>query len=225
MSASAPQPIRVLIIDDHLVMCEGLRMLLESRPGLMVVGTATNSADALTLVAWTQPDIVVLDLDLGGETALDCLPKLHATASGARVIILTGVRDAALHQQAVRLGAMGLVLKEKASATLVEAIERVHAGEAWLERRLMASVLGQITREAQQSNPDAARIATLTERERDVLALLSEGLRARQIAVRLCISETTVRHHLTSIFDKLGVADRLELVIYAYKHGLVRLPR
>ena len=167
----------------------------------------------------------MLDLDLGGESALDCLPRLHAAASGARVIILTGIGDPALHRQAVRLGAMGLVRKEKASATLCEAIERVQAGEAWLEPALTASVLGQITREAQSPDPEAVRIATLTKRERDVLALLGEGLRTRQIAARLCISEITVRHHLTSIFDKLGVADRLELVIYAYKHGLVRLPR
>jgi DNA-binding NarL/FixJ family response regulator len=120
---------------------------------------------------------------------------------------------------------MGVVLKEKAAETLLRAIERVHAGEVWLERAMMASVLSQMTRASQQPDPEAAKIATLTTREREVIALIGEGLRNRQIAERLFISETTVRHHLTSIFAKLEVADRLELVIYAFRHALVRPPR
>jgi two-component system nitrate/nitrite response regulator NarL len=225
MSTPTPQAIRVLIVDDHTVLCEALCMLLESQPGITVVGTATNGTGALDLAAREQPDIILLDLNLGGENALDHLPKLHATARGARVIILTGVDNPELHQQAVRLGAMGLVLKEQASATLFKAVECVHAGEVWLERAMLARVLGQMTRGSQQPDPEATKLPTLTKRERDVLALIGQGRRTREIAARLCISEITVRHHLTSIFNKLGVSDRLELVIYAYKHGLVQLPR
>jgi len=119
---------------------------------------------------------------------------------------------------------MGLVLKEKAADVLLQAIEKVHAGEVWLEPAMIASVLGEMTgaRASQLLDPEVAKIASLTEREREVVTLMSQGLRNRQIAARLGISETTVRHHLTSIFAKLEVTDRLELVIYTYRHGLAR---
>jgi DNA-binding NarL/FixJ family response regulator len=222
MATSLSQPIRVVIVDDHAVVRTGLRMLIESRPGTSVVGEASNGAEALAVVAHTQPDIIVLDLDLGGESGLDCLPELRAAASTARVLVLTGVRDPELHRRAVRLGSMGLVRKEEAAEVLLQAIEKVHAGEVWLEPAMIASVLGEMTgtRASQPLDPEAAKIASLTEREREVVTLMSQGLRNKQIAERLGISETTVRHHLTSIFAKLGVNDRLELVIYTYRHGL-----
>ena len=222
MATSFSQPIRVVIVDDHAVVRTGLRMLIESRPGIIVVGEAGNGAEALAVVARTQPDIIVLDLDLGGESGLDCFPELRTAASTARVLVLTGVRDPELHRRAVRLGSMGLVLKEKAADVLLQAIEKVHAGEVWLEPAMIASVLGEMTgtRASQLLDPEAAKIASLTEREREVVTLISQGLRNKQIAERLGISETTVRHHLTSIFAKLEVTDRLELVIYTYRHGL-----
>jgi two-component system nitrate/nitrite response regulator NarL len=218
-------PIRVLIVDDHPVLRTGLRMLLESQPGLTVVAETDNGHSALEATAREQPDIVLLDLDLAGQSALDFLPALLDAANQVRVIILTGVRNTELHQEAVRLGAMGLVLKEQATETLLNAIECVQAGEVWLDRTLVSRVLNRLTRAVQQRDPEAARIATLTEREREVIALIGEGLRNRQIAESLFISETTVRHHLTAVFDKLGVANRLELVIYAYRYGLTRLAR
>ena len=228
--ASAPpaisKPIRVMLIDDHAVVRTGLRMLLESRAGVAVVGEAGNRRDALEGAAHMQPDVFLLDLDLGGDSALDFLPELLATASSARVLILTGVRDPEAHRRAVRLGAVGLVLKEKAAEVLLKAIEQVHAGEVWLDRTLLASVLGDLTRASlkQPSDPEAIKIATITAREREVIGLIGQGLKNRQIGERLFISETTVRHHLTSIFGKLEVADRLELVIYAYRYGLARPP-
>jgi len=227
MATSLCQPIRVVIVDDHGVVRAGLRMLIESRPGLTVVGEAGNGSEALAVVAHTQPDIIVLDLDLGGENGLDHFPELRAAASAARVLVLTGVRDPELHRQAVRLGAMGLVLKEKAADMLLQAIEKVHAGEVWLESTMVADVLGALTgtRASQPPDPEAARIAALTEREREIVTLIGQGLRNKQIAERLGISETTVRHHLTSIFAKLEVSDRLELVIYAYRHSLAGPPR
>ena len=226
MSTSLPQPIRVVIVDDHGIVRAGLRMLIESRPGTTVVGEASNAPEALAVAARTQPDIIVLDLDLGGKNGVDCLPELRAAASTARVLVLTGVRDPELHQQAIRLGAMGLVLKEKAADVLLQAIEKVHAGEVWLEPTMIANVLGAMTsaRASQPPDPEAAKIAALTEREREVVTLIGQGLRNKQIAQRLGISETTVRHHLTSIFAKLDVADRLELVIYAYRHSLAGPP-
>jgi len=227
MSIPRPQSIRVLIVDDHGIVRAGLRMLLESQPGLTVVGEASTCAEALALATGEQPDVIVLDLDLGMENAIESIPTLLSAVPEARILVLTGVRDPEAHREAVRRGAMGLVLKEHAAETLLEAIAKVGAGEVWLEPSMVARVLGELTRPqtAQQPiSPEAAKIATLTAREREVITLVGEGLRNQHIAERLYISEATVRHHLTAIFAKLGVADRFELAIYAYQHGLAKPP-
>lgn len=221
------QIIRVLLVDDHEVVRAGLRMLIESRPDIKVVGEATNRQEALQLTAQEQPDIILLDLDLGDESGIDIIPEIRKLTDQARILVLTGMRDRESHQRAVRLGAVGLVQKEQAAAILVKAIEKVAAGEAWLEPGLVANVLTGLsrTRGAETTDPEVARIASLTEREREVIALICEGLQNKAIGSRLSISETTVRHHLTSIFSKLGVETRLELVIYAYRNSLAKLPR
>jgi two-component system, NarL family, nitrate/nitrite response regulator NarL len=226
MSIPPPQSVRVLIVDDHGIMRAGLRMLLESQSGIMVVGEASSCADALALATCTQPDVIVLDLDLGGENALESIPTLLRTAPETRILVLTGLRDPEVHRQAIRHGALGLVFKEKAVETLLQAITKVRAGEVWLEPTMIARVLGDLTR-PQLSPPtssEATKIARLTEREREVITLVGEGLRNRFIAERLYISEATVRHHLTAIFAKLDVSDRFELAIYAYQHGLAKPP-
>lgn len=227
MSTTPLLPIRLLLVEDHGIVRAGLRMLIDSQPGITVVGEATNRADALAVARREQPDIILLDLDLGGEVSLDSIPDLLAVASKARVLILTGIHDAELHRRAIRLGAVGLVVKDRAADILLEAISKVHAGEAWLEPAMVAKVLSDMTRvqTTPQHTTERMKIAALTEREREVIGLIGEGLRNKQIAERLFISEATVRHHLTAIFAKLGVADRLELVIYAYQHDLVKLPR
>ena len=124
---------------------------------------------------------------------------------------------------------MGLVRKEQAAEVLVQAIEKVHAGEVWLETsmvtRALAEMAGQRAVGEEQTDPEAARIARLTAREREVIGLIGEGLYNKQIAKHLSISEATVSHHLTSIFAKLGLANRFDLVIYAYRHGLAEPPR
>jgi len=224
---SMPIPIiRVLLIEDHAVVRAGLRMLIESRQDLKVVGEAANHADALAVVAREQPDIILLDLDLGTENGLDLLPRLRAAAGQARVLVLTGVGDAQGHRQAIRRGARGLVLKEQSPEVLLKAITKVHAGEVWLDRTLLASVLDEIAvGETRPANAEANRITTLTERERDVIALVGEGLKNKQIGARLSITETTVGHHLTSIFAKLGVESRLELMLFAHRHGITKRAR
>ena len=226
MSITPPPSVRVLIVDDPGIMRAGLRMLLESQPGLMVVGDASTCADALALATGTQPDVIVLDLDLGGENAVESIPTLLRTAPDTRILVLTGVRDPEVHRQAIRHGAMGLVFKEKAVETLLQAITKVQAGEVWLEPTMIARVLGDLTRpqSVPQTSAEATKIARLTEREREVITLVGEGLRNKHIAERLYISEATVRHHLTAIFAKLGISDRFELAIYAYQHGLAKPP-
>jgi DNA-binding NarL/FixJ family response regulator len=141
-----------------------------------------------------------------------------------RILVLTGVRDAQAHRRAFQLGATGLVEKDAAADVLLKAIRKVAAGEIWLDRASTAILLAELTRGEQheKGDPDAEKIARLSPREREVAELIGEGLSNRKIAERLFISETTVRHHLTSIFSKLEVHDRLELLLYAYRHGLVR---
>jgi len=224
--AAAEDPIRVLLVEDHAVVRAGLRMLIESWPRVVVVGEAGDRDGALLLTAEQQPHIILLDLDLGGESGLDFLPQLLDQAPGTHVLLLTGVDDPAQYQRAVRLGALGVVRKDQAASVLLKAIERVHAGEAWLDRALVARVLSDLARPAEPPpNPEAAAIASLTDRECQVIQLICEGLQNKLIADRLAISEATVRHHLTSIFSKLRLSSRLELVIYAYQHDLARPPR
>ena len=223
MSEDARQSIRVLIVDDHMLMRQGLCMLLEHRTNVQVVGETGMRQEALTLAGRHQPDIILLDLDLGSCSGLDLLPDLRAAAANARIIILTGVEDAELHQRAVLLGAMGLVMKDQPSHVLLRAIERVHAGEAWLNHSMTASVIGHLTRPRRQDE-NAAKIASLTPREREIISVVCQGFKNPQIAARLFISEATVRNHVTSILSKLGLSDRFELALYSYHHGLAAPP-
>ena len=223
MPIPSRQPIRILLIDDHALVRTALHMLIESGPGLHIVGEAANRSEALAIAVREQPDIVLLDLDLGGSSGLDFLPELLAAASQTRVLVLTSVCDPELHRRAVCLGAKGVVLKEKTAEVLFKAIEKVYAGEVWLERSMIAAVLDELNG-TKQVGSEKAKIATLTPRECEVISLIGQGLRNKKIAQSLFISETTVRHHLTSIFDKLGVSERLELVIYAYRHDLAKIP-
>jgi two-component system, NarL family, nitrate/nitrite response regulator NarL len=224
MPTSPAPPIRVLLVDDHAVIRTGLRLLIESRPGLQVIGEAANRLDALAVAAREHPDLILLDLDLGGSSGLDFLPELLVMAPAARVLILTGLHDAELHRRAVRLGAMGVVVKDKAAKVLFQAIEKVHAGEVWLEGAVVAQVLGELTsgRTSPHQYPEAAKITRLTARERELVALVCEGLSNRQIARRLFRSEGTIRNSLSVIFEKLEVTDRLGLVLYASRHNLAK---
>lgn len=220
------EPIRILLIDDHALVRTGLRLLIEQQPHLWVVGEAVGRAEALALAAAQQPAIILLDLDLGDERGVDLLPDLLAAARQARVIVVTGVRSAGHdEQQAVRLGALGVVRKEQAATVLVQAIEHVYAGRAWLDPALMAQLITSLAREHDALLPPAGATAAagparLTRREREVMQLVIAGLHNRQIAERLSISQSTVSHHLTAIFNKLGLATRFDLVVYAHRHGL-----
>jgi two-component system, NarL family, nitrate/nitrite response regulator NarL len=226
MPDSIKEPIRILLIDDHVIVRAGLRMLIENHKGMVVVGEAGDRIDALAIAARERPQVILLDLDMGNESGLDFLRELLDAAAGARVVMLTGVRDPEAHRRAVHLGAMGLVLKDKATEVLIKAIEKVHAGEVWLDRSLTASVLSEMSqaREIRRADPDAKRISSLTDREREIVGLVSEGLKNKQIGDRLFISEATVRNHLTSILSKLELSDRFELALYAYRHHLAKPP-
>lgn len=216
--------IRILIVDDHLLVRTGLRMLIDNELDMTVVGQAANRAEAIQLAQTAQPNLVLLDIDLGKENGLDFLSEFATIAPGVRVLVLTGLRDIDSHRRAARLGAAGLVLKEHAADVLLKAIKKVHEGEVWLDRALMGGLLREMTQGDAGTDAEAAKIASLTPREREVVSLIAEGLKNRDIAARLFLSETTVTHHLSSIFAKLGVSDRLELVIYSFANKLAKPP-
>ena len=216
--------IRILLIDDHEIFLASLRLLLQGDSGLTVIGEARNRDEALE-AARRHPDVILLDLDLGSESGADLLPDLMKIAEGARVLLLTGVIDSDLHLRTVCRGAMGIVCKFEAPSLLLKAIRKVYAGEAWLNRTLVARAMTQLqTIHCKKADPEEAKIASLTSRELEVIALIGEGRRNKAIGERLYISEKTVRHYLTSIFAKLELSDRLELMIYAYQHGLAKVP-
>ncbi|MFN2447142.1 MAG: response regulator [Vicinamibacterales bacterium] len=219
-------PLRILIIDDHVMMRAGLQMLIEQEPELRIVGEASDLSAAVSVATDTQPDVILLDLDVAGHNGLGILPDLLGAARHARVLVLTGVRDREAHRDAIRRGASGVLAKDQASEVLVKAIRKVSAGELWIDPVTMGRVLAEMRAKSMAPDPDPeqAKIATLSDREREVLALVSQGLKNHQIAARLFISDHTVRHHVGAIFTKLGVSDRLELILYTYRHRLARPP-
>ncbi len=218
------RPITVMIVDDHVVIRSGLRMLIEHDQQMRVVAMAGNQAEALERAAKETPDVIVLDLLLGDEDALAFLPELCEASPSSRVLVLTGVQNPDAHRRAIRRGAMGIVLKEHAADQLLKAIEKVNKGEVWIERSMMGSMIQEFSKPP-MVDPELVKIESLTEREREVIALVGEGLKNKQVGERLFISETTVTHHLSSVFSKLEVSDRLELIIYAFRHGLAKLPK
>lgn len=214
--------IRILLVDDHKTMLWGLERLIQAEaPALTLVGSAADAAAAVAQCAALKPDIVLLDLDLKGDSSLDFLPAL-VEHEGTRVVILSANRDQATLVTAVKLGARGVVSKEAPTDDVLAAIRRVHGGDLWLDQSLMQALLGQLVAPAPPANPESGRIASLTAREREVISMIVQGQGAlnKELADRACISERTLRNHLTAIYQKLNVANRLELYVYATKHGL-----
>jgi DNA-binding NarL/FixJ family response regulator len=226
MPSANQKPIRIVIIDDHKIIREGLRDLIESHGGMIVVGEAGDRSDGLEVALKSKPDVVVLDLDLGRDNGLTLIPELLAAVENTNILILTGVRDVEKRDQAMELGAKGIVLKEEGANELLNAIEKVFTtGEYWLEPGAYKRLLEKRKPQPEPPrDPEALRIATLTEREREIIGLVGEGLENKQIADRLrpVVAEATVRNNLSVIYDKLGIqGGRLGLLVYAYKHGLV----
>jgi len=210
----------VLVMSNSLLFRAGLARLLQVG-GISIVGEATNVQEALALLRSAPSDIILVDYDPDADRFARVEALVCATNT-SRIIALSERNRPADHARLIECGVIGLVFKTDPPAVLFKAIRKVHAGEVWLDRANTAIVFRRMATNRRSKDVEVQKIETLTKREREIIALLGEGLKNAAMGERLFISESTVRNHLTSVFAKLNVEDRLGLVIYAFKHGLVR---
>lgn len=228
MTGASSKPIRVLLIDDEPIVRAGLTLLLQKQGKSLAVKEAESYTEAIAIANQEPPDIILLDLKSGDDSNLGILPELLRATNHAPMIVLTSLDSPELYERAIALGAMGLVQKKQKPETLFEAIDRVHAGQVWFGHSVLAGILKtkaqMLEKRTEKTDPEAARLASLTPREREIISLIADGLNTEQMAARLFIAESTVRNHVASIFRKLNVPDRLRLAVYAYRHGLHKTP-
>lgn len=213
----AAAPIRVLIADDHAIFRAGLRKLIEAEPGLEVAGEARDGEEAIKLSAEVTPDILLLDLAMPGVPGLEVLRHLGTAEEGPKVIVLAAEVDKRQMTTVLRNGAHGVVLKESATTLLFKSIRMVMEGQYWVGR----DVVGDLVAALAESTRDAAdRPFGLTPRELEIVKLVAGGLSNKEIAGRCGVTLDTVKHHITNVFDKTGVSNRVELAVFASNHSL-----
>ncbi|MDQ6834153.1 MAG: response regulator transcription factor [Chloroflexota bacterium] len=221
MSSAAQSPqkkIRVLVVDDHSVVRQGLRMFLLVQPDMEMVGEAQNGREAVALAATLAPDVVLMDLLMPEMDGIAATAAIKAAHPETQVLVLTTFLDDRRVAEAIQAGAVGFLLKEVEADDLIKAVRGAARGEPQLHPDAARMLMGLATRP--KPAPDHA--ATLTDRERDVIALLAEGRSNKQIARELSISETTVKGHVANILGKLALADRTQAAVYAVRNGLAR---
>jgi NarL family two-component system response regulator YdfI len=210
-------PIRVIVTDDHLVVREGLRLILETADDIEWVGEAADGAEALRLAAEAQPNVILMDLRMPGMDGMTAIKHLHEQQPHLAVVILTTYNEDDLMLQGLRAGAQAFLLKDTDRDTLLDTIRAAARGETLLTPEVMGRVLAYTGSTA--STPAADEPIDLTDRELEVLIAVSEGERNKEIARRLGITERTVKAHLTSIYNKLGVDSRAAAIAIAAQKG------
>jgi two-component system, NarL family, nitrate/nitrite response regulator NarL len=213
-----PPSVRILIADDHPIFRDGLRKLLEAEPGFQVVGEAADGIEAIKLVQQLKPDILLLDLAMPRLPGLETLRELTSVDWSVRTIILTAAIEKPQIVEALQLGARGVVMKDAATAMMLKSIRSVMDGEFWVGRESVSNLVN-LLRETMAA-PAKPKKFGLTTRELEVVGAIVSGYTNKDIAQKFSISEQTVKHHLTSIFDKLGVSNRLELALFAVNNRL-----
>jgi two-component system, NarL family, nitrate/nitrite response regulator NarL len=211
----------VLVVDPLSLHREAVAALLNSSSGLTAVPCAAIRGDIQDALRQHDPAVVLLGLDAPDDGAVSGMQLLREHR--ARVLLLTGTRDAAVHARAIELGALGVVSRHQNGMVLCDAIKAVARGEIWLEWQCAPAVVGCLVRRQGARDLETVKVDSLTPREREIVALVTEGMRNKQIADRLCISEATVRNHLTSILSKLELTDRFDLAVYAFRRGMAKV--
>jgi DNA-binding NarL/FixJ family response regulator len=229
---SGKRKIRIVLADDHPIVRDGLRKMLGLESDIEVVGEASDGREALEQVQMHEPDVLLLDLRMPNLDGLNALHSLQHVNRKTKVIILTASEDKNEFVQAMKLGCSGIVLKQTAPELIVKSIRKVNAGEIWLDSHTTAAVMRQFANNVPDgfaptgsgpSQQGAAKVrerSPLSAREREIVSLVAQGYKNKEMAEKMFISEQTVKNHLHNIFDKLGVSDRLELALYAIHKGL-----
>src|ERR1700760_2449195 len=220
--------IRIVVADDHLIFRDGLCKLLALEEDFEVVAQASDGRQVLEVLQQFEPDILLLDLKMPSLDGLATLQRLQAAKNKTRVIVLTASDDKNEFVQAMKLGTSGIVLKQTATELLIKSIRKVHAGEIWLDSHTTAAVIRQFVAADEPPSAPAApppnsrerERSPLSQREREIVALVAQGFKNKEMAEKMFISEQTEKNHLHNIFDKLGVSDRLELALYAIHNNL-----
>jgi DNA-binding NarL/FixJ family response regulator len=213
--------IRILIVDDHIVVRDGLTAMLGREPDLEVVGEAAEGEEAVRLAANLSPDVILMDLRMPGMDGVTAMQHIRETGTNTRFLVLTTFDTDDYIFQAIEAGARGYLLKDSSREDLFRAVRAVHAGESLIQPAVAARVLDRFAQMSRSSRANDAE--ALSSRELDVLARLGKGLANKQIAAQLSVSENTVKTHLASIFQKLGVNDRTGAVTAALQRGLIKL--
>ena len=214
-------PYRIVIADDHPIFRDGLRRLLELDAAFVVVGEAADGGEAIKLVKQLGPEVLLLDLAMPRVPGLEALSELSKAKTPVRTILLTAQIERAQIVEALQLGARGIVLKESATELLMEAIRVVMTGQYWVGRESVSDLVATLRELMPKSGEEpSTRRFGLTPREMEVISAIVAGYTNKDIAQRFAISEQTVKHHLTNIFDKVGVSNRLELALFAVNHHL-----
>ncbi len=214
------EPLRILLVDDHVLFRKGLAALLEARRGMAVVGEAGAGEEAITLARQTMPDIILMDIQMPGLSGLEATRRIKAEMPHVRIVILTVSDEDASLFEAIKNGADGYLLKDLEPRQLYEMLEGLRRGEAPISGALAARILKEFrAQEAQPAPPEATE--ELTEREKEVLQWVAKGASNREIAEVLCVSENTVKIHVRNILEKLHLRNRIQAAVYAAREGLL----
>ncbi|MDQ6758395.1 MAG: response regulator transcription factor [Acidobacteriota bacterium] len=218
------QTIRIVVADDHPIVRDGLRKLLNLEEDFEVIAEAADGREVLDRVHELDPDVLLLDLRMPNLDGLSALQALQQSNKRTKVIVLTASEDKNEFVQAMKLGCSGIVLKQTASDLIVKSIRKVHSGEIWLDSHTTAAVMRQFAAPGEVlptgGTGKSRERSPLSNREREIVQLVAQGFKNKEMAEKMFISEQTVKNHLHNIFDKLGVSDRLELALYAIHKGL-----
>jgi two-component system, NarL family, nitrate/nitrite response regulator NarL len=219
-------PIRVLIVDGHPIVLEGLRTVLARQTEIERIGEASDGVEAIEKTVTLDPDVVLMELKLPRVDGLTVLRSIQARAPRSKVILFSSSENKEEFVEAMKLGCVGILSKDAPTSLIEKSVNKVHAGEIWLDSNTTAAVIRQFASPSEfpaihgGNGKSVRERAQLSQREREIIILIAQGYKNKEIAEKMFITEQTVKNHLHNVFDKLGVSDRLELALYAIHNSL-----